>query len=396
MLEIFGFLFLGLFAGLVFGLVPGLHVNLLTVFVLSYFDFFLKYTNGFGLVAFLLSAGLSAVFLESVVNIFLGVCDDETLNSVLPGHKFVMSGAGYDALRYILVGCFFTMILSLIFVPFLLYFVKFLDKIISGYVGYLLIFVSLLMVIGKKWVWNLVVFCLSGFLGYVTLNGLDLEQPLLPLLTGLFGVSSLISSILNRVKIPRQIIRSNLNVDETSLKFIVLATILGFFASFLPGVGSSQVAILGGYFFRKVRDSDSLILCGGINCANFVLSLITLYVFGKARNGVVVSLSELGEFSFEFFVFGLGVCLIVGSFSLMIALLLGKFFSRYIPTVNYKVICIMVLGFITCLVVYFMGVLGLFVLFVSSWIGILAGCLKIRKSNCMGCLIIPVIFYFMG
>jgi putative membrane protein len=50
---------------------------------------------------------------------------------------------------------------------------------------------------------------------------------------------------------------------------------------------------------------------------------------------------------------------------------------------------------VTVLVLIFSGFLGLFVLIVSTSIGLIPNLAGVGKNNAMGCLLLPVILYFL-
>ena len=70
-------------------------------------------------------------------------------------------------------------------------------------------------------------------------------------------------------------------------------------------------------------------------------------------------------------------------------------FSRIVEKVNYKWLCTAVIITMLVVVIALSGILGLLVLFASTSMGILANLIGIRKSNMMGCLLVPVMIYFL-
>ena len=122
----------------------------------------------------------------------------------------------------------------------------------------------------------------------------NIDNVLFPLLSGLFGFSVLFLSLMQNTSVPSQKTDVKLDLDlKDSGKAVVGATSVGFMASFLPGLGSSQAAIIATQFLREIGDKGFMVLVGGINTVNFTLSLITLYVLDKARNGAVLAMTEI-------------------------------------------------------------------------------------------------------
>jgi len=63
--------------------------------------------------------------------------------------------------------------------------------------------------------------------------------------------------------------------------------------------------------------------------------------------------------------------------------------------VNYQALVITIVIFISVMVFYFSGLLGLLVLLVSTLVGIIPGEIGVARNHQMGCLILPVILYFL-
>ena len=91
----------------------------------------------------------------------------------------------------------------------------------------------------------------------------------------------------------------------------------------------------------------------------------------------------------------LAIALIAGSISVFLALDISKKFSRLITKVDYKILIISVLIFIFIMTFFLSGLLGILILITSTSIGVLAQQLGVGKNNCLGCLILPVILFFV-
>ncbi len=88
---------LGIAFGLIAGLVPGVHINLISSLVLAGSGFILDYFAAKELAVFIVAMGITHAFVEVVPSIFLGAPDDTTALVMLPGHKMLHEGLGYDA-----------------------------------------------------------------------------------------------------------------------------------------------------------------------------------------------------------------------------------------------------------------------------------------------------------
>ena len=102
----------------------------------------------------------------------------------------------------------------------------------------------------KNKLWALIIFLISGVLGIIVF-AIPVNEPLFPLFSGLFGTSSLILSIKEKIKIPNQILTS----PKIKIKNLIKNLNLGLFSSilvgFLPGMGSAQAAIISSSINKK-------------------------------------------------------------------------------------------------------------------------------------------------
>ncbi|HUS51833.1 MAG TPA: tripartite tricarboxylate transporter permease, partial [Candidatus Paceibacterota bacterium] len=204
LIQIFLFLISGIFIGTLTGLIPGIHINLIGVFIISISASLLISVNPIYFVVFIASMAITHTFVDFIPSIFLGCPDTDTELSVLPGHKLLKQGLGYEA---IILTCYGSLaaIFLLIFISFpSILIIPKIYKIIPILIPGLLILTSFFLIsTERKRLSALFVFLLSGFLGWCVLN-MTINEPFLPLLTGLFGGSMLIISIKNKMKIPEQ------------------------------------------------------------------------------------------------------------------------------------------------------------------------------------------------
>jgi putative membrane protein len=67
-----------------------------------------------------------------------------------------------------------------------------------------------------------------------------------------------------------------------------------------------------------------------------------------------------------------------------------------VEKVPYDKLSLGIIIFLILLTFFFTGFLGLFVLFVSTAIGLLAPLVGVKRSLCMGVLILPVALFYSG
>ncbi len=251
-----------------------------------------------------------------------------------------------------------------------------------------------LMLNDKDKLWTVLIFILSGLLGIVTL-GMNAKEPLLPLFSGLFGISMLLLSFNSSTRIPAQK-PPKLSLNKSAAKPLALASLAGWLCAFMPGLGPSQAAALTGKMGNSKKE-NFLFMMGALCMSNFVISIITLYAIEKARSGAVVAISAIASsFGMNELLMLLAVCLASGGFAAMLAPWLAQGFSKAICKVNYSAVCIGTTIFIVLLVAFISSWPGMAILATSTALGIVTNIKGIRKSAMMGCLLLPVIVWFLG
>ncbi|HLC56717.1 MAG TPA: tripartite tricarboxylate transporter permease [Candidatus Nanoarchaeia archaeon] len=396
-IEILIAIILGCLAGIITGITPGIHINLVSVLLLSASPILLNYTSPLILAVFILSMAIMHTFTDAIPSIFLGAPEADTVLNVLPGHKMLMQGQGYEAVKLTVIGSLLGLILIILLIPLLLFTVNPLYSSIQNYIAYILIIASLILIIKdkNKWFFSLIIFLLAGTFGIIVLN-MNLKQPLLPLLSGLFGASSLILSLKDKIKIPKQIFSSpSLDKKETT-KVMGGSLIASILTGFLPGFSASQSAILASSITGKLKSNSYLLMVGAINTIVMIISFVALYTIDKARNGAIIAISKfIDPFTMNDLITFIAITLIVGGIATFVTLFVTKHFSKLIERLDYSKVAIFILTFITILVTMISGWLGLLIFIISTAIGILPALRGINRSHLMGCLILPVILFFL-
>lgn len=388
----------GIAAGIITGLIPGVHINLVAVMLISLSAFFLRFLHPLTLAVGVVAMSVTHTFLDTIPSIFLGAPESETALGVLPGHRYLLKGQGFLAVQLTIIGSFGALLLSILLFPLFVPLAQWIYPLIKEYVGYLLIAVACFMILrDRKKVWALIIFLLSGIFGVLVLTFPGLSDPLFPMLSGLFGISTLLVSLFENEHLPPQAYSSEIALQKgTTVKALVSGQFSGWLTSLLPGLGAAQAAIISLQVTRKLGDQGFMILLGSINTVSFVLSLVTFYVLDKARNGSVVALQHfIAEPSVQVIIVFLSSALIAGSIGLLLALFIGKLFAHFIVNVNYHLLIMGVILFVTILVIIVTGWIGLLVLVISTAIGIIPAILKTQRTHAMGCLLLPVILFFV-
>ncbi len=397
-LEILLAIALGVSAGIFTGLTPGIHINLVSLLVLSAAPFLSRFFPLPALACFIIAMSVTHTFLDSIPSIYLGAPDSDQALGVLPGHRYLLAGHGYTALKLTVIGSFGALILSVLFFPFFIPVVKYGYAFISDYIGYILLAVVLFMILrDHKKLWALLVFSLSGVLGLIVMNIPGFDNPLFPMLSGLFGISTLIISLNGNESMPEQKAEEELRLPgKLALKALFSGQLSGFLTAVLPGVGAATAAVLSLQITRNLGDKGFMILTGSINTVNFILSMVTLYVLEKARNGSIIVVQKLMEsITLSHILLFLCATAVAGGASVFLTLKIGKIFSRLISRISYRKLILGIILFVTLLVFLLTGWLGLLVLVVSTAVGLIPAIVKVTRTQGMGCIMLPVMLYFL-
>ncbi|MDD5192225.1 MAG: tripartite tricarboxylate transporter permease [Candidatus Nanoarchaeia archaeon] len=400
-IEIILALIIGVIIGSITGLIPGIHINLVAFFLLSLVT--AGYFAGFSpiiLVVFIVSLSITHTFVDFVPSIFLGAPDEDSVLSVLPGHEMLIKGEGYGAVILTLFGSIIGIILILLFSPLFIFFLPTIYDYALKIMPLILILASCFLFYFEKnnRLWAIIIFFLAGFLGIASLN-LNLKEPLLPLLTGLFGASSLITSISKKQKLPNQRIIKlrKLKIKKKSIAKSILASLIASpLCSFLPGLGSGQAAVIGSEVTGDLDRKEFLILLGSINTIVMGLSFVTLYTIQKSRTGSAAAISKLLEtFSLNNLLIILAAVLISGILAFFLTIFIAKMFSKHISKISYNRLSLGILIFLSMVILIFSGFLGFLVFIVSTFTGLVCIHVGVRRTHLMGCLMLPTILIYL-
>jgi putative membrane protein len=395
--EIFIAVFLGILAGIFTGLIPGVHVNLISAVVVGLTASALN-IHLLVVAVFIVSLALTHSFLNSIPSVFLGAPDESQVVAVLPAHQLFLEGLGHRAVVYTLIGSLGALICTILFMPIGFKILPFAQLLVEPYIGkFLLLVVIALLIMSKKFFLNAIFFLTAGLLGFLCFQLPSQQQILLPLLSGLFGTSTLIISLLGKEKVVKQFCEKNIPLEISWIKqTISRATTVGILASFLPGFGSSQGALIASATMNKTQQTPAhyLLLVGGINTVNFAFSLITVAVLSKARNGAIVGIQQLmGVVSTNSLLVFISVLAIVGGLASILGIYLSKLFAIIINKISYKKLVYAVIFSLVLIVAVMSKGQGILILITANCLGILASHYGAQKNMLLGCLLLPVIFY---
>ena len=429
LLFLFAFSVLGILLGTITGLVPGFHPNNVAFILLAIAPLIvaeLQFLNVFVpsdmllvLVACtIVAASVAHTFLSFIPATFIGAPEGDTVIAMLPAHRLLLEGRAYEAIVYSAIGSFGAIIFSFLFlIPFYFLF-SVLDfyELIRGGMLYILIAISTLLILTESFSEQMdayqaiflssFVFILSGFFGYVILE-MPVHAPfffhstmLFPALTGLFGLSAVLFSLLFIPEIPEQRIEEPVMENEYGgiIKSVVSGSAFGTLVSFLPGVTAAHATVMA-MLVRRERDPGQVIMTlSGVNTANVIFTLGTLFLILRPRSGATIAISQLLNIQIwdklippSALVYLLIAALIAAPFSFFIIKCIGKQFAMKFTKLPYRKMLIGTAIFLVVLVFLFTGLIGLLILLVGACIGLIPIHFGVRRSNCMGVLLLPII-----
>ncbi|MEM4271498.1 MAG: tripartite tricarboxylate transporter permease [Candidatus Pacearchaeota archaeon] len=398
LIELFIALLIGIIAGTFTGLFPGIHINLVAAFLIACFPLLSSFLPLIALAVFVISMSITHTFIDFIPSIFLGAPEEDSFLSVLPGHRMLLEGKAYEAFVITLYGSLTALAIVLIFTPLFILFLSSVFNFFKSAIPFVLIFISFYLIYREKnYTLSLIVFLLAGILGYLSFN-LPVKDPLLPLLSGLFGLSGLIISLKTKAHLPRQEIPKLKHVKLSRKEFLksVSAILLSApFCSFLPGIGSGHAATIGSEIIPQ-NTKGFLFLVGATNTIVMGLSFITLYAINKTRSGSAAAIGEiLKAISLQDLAILIAAMIISGILAFVVGVKLSKFAAINIAKFSYRKITLATLFIILAVNILFTNPLGLLILVTATSLGIFAIASESRRINLMGALIMPSIIYYI-
>ncbi|MEM7819500.1 MAG: tripartite tricarboxylate transporter permease [Candidatus Aenigmatarchaeota archaeon] len=394
MLEILFFIAFGIAIGVFFGLVPGLHPNLIILLIPFFIALNLESTN---LIVLIVSIAVSNSIIDFIPSILLGAPDSGSELSVLPGHKMLMQGYGYQAIKLTVIGGIGSVVFCTLLLPFIIFLVPPLFNFLRPYTYIFLIVIVLVMILTeksyKKRIIALLCFLVSGFIG-IMINNLPIDNTLIlfPIFSGLFGLSMLLLQIKNKATIPKQKKKEFFVSKKLINRSVIFGSFGGILSGLLPGVGSSEMTSLAS---TDKNDKSFLITNGAITTANIILSIMSLWLISRPRSGVAVVLDQIINIGFNEFILIVATALFVCGITAILTLFLSKKFINWIEKIDYSLISKIVLFIIVILTFIFTGTYGIFLLFICCSFGLFVNLMNIKRGILMGVLILPtILFYF--
>ncbi len=253
----------GALAGMA-GLLPFLHTNLILGFIQN------------ATPAFVVALAFSHTVFELFPMVFFGIPGAEQGIGALPAQRMAQKGEGFKALYLGASGLAAGLMCAAVLTPVVLMTWPVLLPLLKPYTGFLLVAVVLLAWIqDKAGSAAVLVFLGSGLLG-TTVFRLPLEEPLFPLLTGLFGIPALL--VAGKGLTPQEE-----KASPWKMIHAMLAAILGAFSVLLPALSPSFLSALA-LFAVRASSENLLFLSTAIVSSKLYFDFLAAAVLHKARS----------------------------------------------------------------------------------------------------------------
>jgi putative membrane protein len=413
MIELVIACFIGILIGTTTGMIPGIHVNTAGAILFASSSFLLTILSPEFICVIMVSMSITHALIEFVPSMLLGVPQEGTATSILPGHRMVLQGRSKEVIRIVSVGGFGAILVTILMLPIFAIALPILHDLTKPFTWAILLVASLYLTYNltannRDFIWALLLFVLSGILGWIIFQTpISSGITLMCTFSGLFGISTILFSLNDSSTIPHQNPFYELDIDYNKFKSIFAGGITGAILGFLPGFGPAQGTVIA-QAVSGVDDNDDddtvnfLLATSGLNISDCLFSLIAIYIIGNPRSGIAVYMSYLiFEMSLNHLAIFIFASLIAVSVSLALCLKLGDSFSRLMSGVDYRKLSIGVIllqiVILYLFVFYYKAPLGYMTLalITSTAMGMLPHYLGIGKSHLMGVLIIPAIVIYM-
>lgn len=413
MIELVVACFIGISIGTMTGMIPGIHVNTAGAILFASSTFLLGFLSPEFLCVLMVSMSIAHALIEFVPSMLLGVPQEGTATSILPGHKMVLQGRSKEVIRIVSVGGFGAIIVTIVMLPIFALLLPILHDLTKPFTWAILLFASIYLTYSltssrRDFAWSLLLFTLSGILGWTTFQTpIQSGVSLMCTFSGLFGISTILFSLNDSSTIPHQNKFYDLELDLNRFKSIFAGGITGAILGFLPGFGPAQGTVIA-QAASGTNDNDDddtvnfLLATSGLNVSDCLFSLIAIYIIGNPRSGIAVYMSYLiSEMTLNHLIIFIFASLLAVSVSLALSLKLGDSFSKIMGSVDYRKLSIGVIllqiAILYVFIIYYKAPLGYMTLALvtSTAMGMLPHHIGVGKSHLMGVLIIPAIVIYM-
>ncbi len=380
---------LGLIFGIISGLIPGLHINSI-IYLISELPLNLEINA----ITIIISSIIFS-FLSILPSTILSIPNNDNFIAVLPAQKMYLKGKGFEAIMLYLKGAKYSLIYGLPVIILFLVLLPYLPNSLKIITPIILILSIIFLFFNTKNHFGYLIIIFAGLIGYLSMNYFTLQNPLLPLISGLFGFSSLIFILKENVLYIKQKITFPNISKYTKIKIGIIAPSLSIIVSLFPGLGNGFATYFGSKI-SNLKDEEYIILNGGISTLVMVLSFFVVYVLNKSRTASAVFFKDFAQNTIIYnYYLIIGLIILSCLFGYFITKILAEKILLRTTKINTKKISYFLIVFLHILVLIFSGYIGILVFWISSLIGYLCIISKNPRILLLSCIIIPVLIYFI-
>ncbi len=374
---------IGTAAGIITGIVPGIHPNTIAILAGAR-------------PSFVVAAALSHTVSSIIPLVYLSTPAPDLVLASHPAAQLKAKGFGYEAVKLFCTGCLIGIICAALLTPVFILLLPLVRKTVQPYIAEILIATIMFLILYEKTlsrkVSALLVFFFAGILGLIALNS-DINEPLLPLFTGLFGMPALLANLVTTSTTKPQhatdIVRPSIIQITTAVIGSIFSVI---FLTLLPAISVSQSSVFATLFLR-IKKYNFLVLLGSIAALDYYFSLLFAALFARTRNGIYeivgpeqFALSSLPEY--------IAIMLFATAAATFFTLIIAKKIRNV--SMHQNKLSAIVIIFLMFMAYWFSGSAGILLLSVSAAIGILPILFGVSRTHLMGCLIVPYLVRVIG
>jgi len=281
----------------------------------------------------------------------------------------------------------------------------------------------------RRMAWALAVFLMAGSLGIVILDSHGLMNfnfipmtrlglpawgwEFLPLFTGLFGLPTLLTSLSSNPAIPVQLQDPREGISrKRKAKGMLFGAVTGAFMGWFPGITSSQAGVLAAQASSDIKDGEDeedggaateefMVSLSAINTANAVTNFVALFVILRTRSGAAKATQDMLGTGLEAWtnpwpipsqlLLILLSILISSVLAYFMTIRLGRLFAKHFHQVPYRKLVASVIVLLVVLVLFMAGPLGLAIMAIATFLGLIPPMVGVRRVHLIGCLILPIL-----
>lgn len=378
---------IGVAAGILTGITPGLHPN--TILFSSLPFYFGSGVETAIYISFVSSLAISHTFHDFLPALFLAPMDSETALASLPGSGLVEEGEGLKAFRATVRGGLYGLLLVLIMTPLLLNFLEGLYTILESVMFEIVLFFLLFSVVHSDSIARGVIIAfLAGSLGVLAFDtAINQNYVLTSIFTGLFTFPALLN-----ISRPSD---QQVSEPETgrTVSGGIIGALAGMMSGIVPGVGAATSTTL----LSPLMNSEEEFMAGmgAVNTTDIFVSLFTLFLVGKARNGPAVIFQAIGGVKPPLIVFSAGIVLFSAAISIPVAIRFSSIYVDRVMSIDVWLIKVIILPSLFLINFYLSGFQGLLVFLTAGIIGYAAFISDQRRAS-MAVLMVPVLLNYSG